>query len=275
MNAAGACILFCAVFPALAAPTFLDEQFELPKGFHIYRAAGPDVSAGSYDLCFDGQGRLLVGDGNAVRRLADRDGDGVFDSYEVIATGLGWRGPQGLLVYGSRLYAVGADGIQLFEGYGEGGALVHKGRIGAKFGTGGDHEAHTLLRGHDGWIYFVTGDGAGAKDRLHITESTSPVLFERSASVFRISPDGSRWECLSAGGRNPPNLGQNYLGDLFSLDSDMEWHVGLPWYRPVRLNHWAIGGDQGWQEVGAYPPYFVDCLPGILDVGRGSPDWGV
>src|SRR4030095_10191451 len=55
----------------------------------------------------------------------------------------------------------------------------------------------------------------------------------------------------------------------------MEWHVSLPWYRPVRLNHWAIGGDQGWQEVGAYPPYYIDCLPGILDVGRGSPTWGV
>jgi putative heme-binding domain-containing protein len=43
----------------------------------------------------------------------------------------------------------------------------------------------------------------------------------------------------------------------------------------VRLNHWAIGGDQGWQEIGAYPPYFIDCLPGILDVGRGSPTWSV
>ncbi|MEO8428757.1 MAG: HEAT repeat domain-containing protein, partial [Verrucomicrobiota bacterium] len=66
----------------------------------------------------------------------------------------------------------------------------------------------------------------------------------------------------------------NYLGDLFSFDSDMEWHVSLPWYRPVRLNHWAIGGDQGWQEVGAYPPYYIDCLPGILEIGRGSPTWG-
>jgi len=55
----------------------------------------------------------------------------------------------------------------------------------------------------------------------------------------------------------------------------MEWHVGLPWWRPVRLNHWLVGGDQGWQEVGAYPPYYIDCLPGILDVGRGSPTWGL
>src|SRR6185503_957142 len=125
--------------------------------------AGPELSGGSYDLAFDGQGRLLVGDGNAVRRLNDVDGDGVFDSYDVIATGLGWRGPQGLLVYGDRLFAVGGDGIQLFEGYSSSGPLVHRGRIGAKFSTGGDHEAHTLLRGHDGYIYFVSGDGGGTK----------------------------------------------------------------------------------------------------------------
>jgi len=274
---AGLRILPVLLFPCwlVGAPVFLDDQFELPPGFRIYRAAGPELSGGSYDLAFDGQGRLLAGDGNAVRRLSDADGDGVFDSFEVIATGLGWRGPQGLLVYGDRLYAVGGDGIQLYEGYGSASGLVHKGRIGQPFRTGGDHEAHTIFRGHDGYLYFVSGDGGGTRDRLHITESNSPVLFERAASVFRISADGKHWECVSAGGRNPPNVGQNYLGDLFSFDSDMEWHVGLPWWRPVRLNHWLIGGDQGWQDVGAYPPYFIDCLPGILDVGRGSPTWGV
>src|SRR5437588_4369466 len=108
----------------------LSDRFELPPGFHIYRAAGPELSGGSYALTFDGEGRLLVGDGNAVRRLIDKDGDGVFDSFDVIATGLGWRGPQGLLVDGDRLYAVGGDGIQVFEGYRSPGTpgLVHRGR---------------------------------------------------------------------------------------------------------------------------------------------------
>lgn len=259
---------------AHAGPVFLDDQFEIPPGFRIYRAAERDLTGGSYALRFDGQGRLLVGDGTALRRLADKDGDGVFDSYEVIATGLGWRGPQGILVYGDRLFVVGGDGIQLYEGYATDN-LRHVGRVGAKLNTGGDHDSHTLLRGHDGYIYFMAGNGAGLTNRTHINVKHSPALIEREASVFRISPDGKYWECIANGGRNPPNLGQNYLGDFFSFDSDMEWHVGLPWYRPVRLNHWVIGGDQGWQEVGAYPPYFIDNLPGILDIGRGSPNWGV
>jgi putative heme-binding domain-containing protein len=259
----------------LGAADFLDDQFELPAGFHIQRVATQEQSGASYDLCFDPQGRLLVGDGNAVRRLKDNDNDGVFDGFEVIATGLGPRGPQGLLVWGDRLYAVGGDGLQMFEGYDSGGPLVHRGRLGAKLSTGGDHDAHTILRGPDDHIYLMAGNGSGIRDRLHITESNSPVIFEREASVFRISPDGKKWECIGSGGRNPPSLGMNYLGELFSFDSDMEWHVGLPWYRPVRLNHWAVGGEQGWQEVGAYPPYYIDCLPGVLDVGRGSPNWGV
>ncbi|MEE3180922.1 MAG: HEAT repeat domain-containing protein, partial [Planctomycetota bacterium] len=122
---------------------------------------------------------------------------------------------------------------------------------------------------------MVSGDGGGIGKRKHITEKSSPVLYERTASVFRFDPTGTTWECVGAGGRNPPSLGMNYLGEFFSFDSDMEWHVDLPWYRPVRLNHWATGGDQGWQGVGAYPSYYLDCLPGVLDVGRGSPNWGV
>ncbi|HLU47649.1 MAG TPA: hypothetical protein VK116_06185, partial [Planctomycetota bacterium] len=270
-------VLACATARASElALEFVEDRMELPPGFRVYRAAGAELCGGSYDIAFDGEGRLLVGDGQAVRRLADDDGDGLFDRFEVIAKGLGPRGPQGLLVYGDHLYAVGGDGIQVYRGYRtREGELEHAGRIGAPFSTGGDHAAHTIFRGHDDWLYFITGDGGGARDRVHITSETSPAREERAGTVFRISPDGKTWECIGAGGRNAPNLGQNELGDLFSLDSDMEWHVGLPWWRPVRLHHWVTGGDQGWQGVGAYPPYFIDNVPGIADVGRGSPDWGV
>ncbi len=246
----------------------------MPAGFHIYRVADPTLTGGSYDLAFDGEGRLLVGDGNAVRRLSDVNRDGVYDQFEVIATGLGGRGPQGLLVWGDRMYAVGGDGLQLFDGY-RSGKPVHRGRLGAKFNTGGDHDLHTVLRGFDGYLYLMAGNGAGVSGRQHITETNSPMLIEREASVFRLDADGRRWECLASGGRNPPGLGLHPSGDLFSFDSDMEWHVGLPWYREIRLNHWAVGTDQGWQDFGAFPAYYIDGVAPVLEAGRGSPNWGV
>jgi hypothetical protein len=80
------CALFLGLCPASrAAPiAFLEDRFDLPPGFRIYRAAGPELTGGSYALAFDGEGRLLVGDGTAIRRLIDKDGDGVFDSFEVM-----------------------------------------------------------------------------------------------------------------------------------------------------------------------------------------------
>ena len=76
-----------------AAPIYVDKQFELPSGFHIYKLAENTATGGSYDIVFDGQGRILGGDTTSVRRLVDKDDDGIYESYEVIATGLGGRGP--------------------------------------------------------------------------------------------------------------------------------------------------------------------------------------
>lgn len=273
-------ICFALLFGSISfgdEPQLLDDQFVLPKGFHIYRVADNKLTGSSYDLTFDGQGNLLVADGNAVRRLKDVNGDQVYDSFEVIADGkaTSGRGPQGLLVYGDHLYVVAGDGVQLFSGYMSGAKLKHERRLGEKFNTGGDHAAHTVIRGLDGYIYLVSGDGGGTGGRKHITEDSSPVLEERAASVFRFDPKGEKWECVGAGGRNPPSLGMNYLGEFFSFDSDMEFHVDVPFYRPVSLNHWGTGGDLGWQSVGAFRRYFIDTQPAVLKVGRGSPNWGV
>ena len=126
-------ISFACLQPILAdPPRLLDDQFNLPPGFHIYKAADRSLTGGSYDLVLDGEGRLLVGDGNAVRRLEDTDGDQVYDKSEVIATGLGGRGPQGLVVYGDHLYAVGGDGVQLYSGYQAGGKLKRERRLGKR-----------------------------------------------------------------------------------------------------------------------------------------------
>lgn len=256
-------------------PVLLNDQFELPEGFHIYRAAPRELSGGSYAMAIDGQGRLLVGEGNSIRRLTDTNGDQVYDNFETIVdTGIQGRGPQGILVRGDRLYAVGGDGLQLYTGY-LSGKLKHQGRLGEEFPTGGDHAAHMLVRGLDDWIYFITGDGGGNSEK-HVTMEGSPVSKVRGASVYRLNSTGEHWECIGSGGRNAPGLGMNYLGELFSFDSDLEYTHGLPTYRPTRLIHWTAGAIDGWMQndEGGIRPYFPDLQRPVIEIGRGTPTMG-
>ena len=90
--------------------------------------------------------------------------------------------------------------------------------------------------------------------------------------ILRSDDDGKTWKRVVAGFRNEYDFAFNTEGELFTFDSDMEWDVGLPWYRPVRVNHCPIGAEFGWRNgSGKWPTYFFDSLPGVHDVGRGSP----
>src|SRR5262249_30651220 len=76
----------------------------------------------------------------------------------------------------------------------------------------------------------------------------------------------------SVGYRNAYDLAFDAGGELFTVDSDMEWDVGLPWYRPVRVIHCVEGGDYGSRRGSSpWPPEFPDALPWAAEIGRGSP----
>ena len=46
----------------------------------------------------------------------------------------------------------------------------------------------------------------------------------------------------------------------------------MPWYRDVRTVHGIPGGNYGYRNgSGKFPPYFIDSLPAVRDLGRGSP----
>ncbi len=36
--------------------------------------------------------------------------------------------------------------------------------------------------------------------------------------------------------------------ELFTYDSDMEFDIGVPWYRPTRINHVTSGAEFGWRS---------------------------
>ena len=67
--------------------------------------------------------------------------------------------------------------------------------------------------------------------------------------------------CLG-GFRNTYDIAFNADGELFTFDSDMEWDWGMPWYRPIRVNHCTSGADLGWRAgTGKWPDYYPDSLP--------------
>ncbi len=90
--------------------------------------------------------------------------------------------------------------------------------------------------------------------------------------IANINPEGTKWELIASGFRNPFDLAFNDAGDMFTYDSDMEWDFGTPWYRPTRICHVTSGSEFGWRPGNEkWSPVWPDNLPAILNIGQGSP----
>ena len=103
------------------------------------------------------------------------------------------------------------------------------------------------------------GFGPSVKEGLHGT-------------IARIDEDTKQYTLLVGGLRNAYDHAFNLAGEIFTFDSDMEWDINMPWYRDVRTVHGIPGGNYGYRNgSGKFPPYFIDSLPDVRDLGRGSP----
>ncbi|TAH38277.1 MAG: DUF1080 domain-containing protein [Planctomycetota bacterium] len=261
-----------------------EVQFQALPGFRVERVA---EGAGSLiNLALDDAGRLLVSvESGGVQRLSDADGDGRFESAETYTDRVTYC--QGLCWSRDSLFAVGygPQGIGLYR--------VDEGqepRFLGGFTDGGEHGPHAVVEGPGGFLYLAVGNHAQIRapwspaspyrwfyegtllppyydPRGHAVEVRAP-----GGTVVRVDRAGTEWTVLAGGFRNHYDLAFNRHGDLFTYDSDMEWDVGLPWYRPVRVLHVVSGGEYGWR-TGSYnwPAWYPDSLPPAIEVGRGSP----
>ena len=265
-------LLLLAAMPSAAPAPVTD--LKLPPGFTARLYADNAIAPDIYTMTIDDAGRVLVAGRGYVRVLVDDDGDGYADRADALIDGLK-DGAMGLLAEGDSLYVVADGGLKRYRGYNGKDKLKGPPETLVALKTRGEHDAHAVRRGPDGWLYLLCGNGAGVKKET-ATSDRSPVKEPIAGALLRISPDGKAVEIVADGFRNPYSFDFNIAGEPFTYDSDNERCVGLPWYEGCRFYHIVPGGNHGWRspqlsQTWRKPPYFPDVVPPICDTGRGSP----
>jgi putative heme-binding domain-containing protein len=259
----------------------------------------PKESQGSWvNMTVDPKGRLIVSDqnGGLYRITPPAVGGNAGDArVEKLEVALG--GAHGLLWAFDSLYVMVNEGVNL------GGVKPRNGLHRARSKDGGDtfeqpellrevrgrgeHGAHAVVPGPDGKSLFVVCGNdtqlvsplAGSRvpllwgeDRLFPIVANFGGVKPPAGCIYKVDPDGKNWKLWSVGYRNPFDIAFNRHGELLTYDSDMEWDMSTPWYRPTRVCLATSGSEFGFRDGSDNsPPRYVDTLPAVHDVGPGSP----
>lgn len=277
-----------------------DTGISLHEGFDAEMLYEVPKSQGSWvAMAFDPQGRLIV---------SDQDDKGVFRvtlpangtpvkveslpgfPYEPIDWGkrrVG--GALGFLYAFDSLYMVTMKGLYRVRDT-DGDDAFDEFKLLKRLNYGYEHSAHSIIPTADGTgLYLVSGNFTRTPEG---TTSLQPPVWQEDTLlpsipdpmghavglkapggwICRLSPDGTDWKMIASGFRNPVDIALNREGELFTYDSDMEFDVGSPWYRPTRINHVTSGAEFGWRSgSGVWLEYFADSLGSVMDAGPGSP----
>jgi putative membrane-bound dehydrogenase-like protein len=251
---------------------FNDLGLRVARGFRVTLYADSSLANDIYAMTLDSRGRVVVTSRGYIRTLVDADDDGIADSATDFATTV--TGGMGLCFDGNDLYFTGDGSFSRFpDSNGDGVADGPAQRI-LPVGAG-EHGGHAPRKGPDGWWYLIGGNDAGF-DQRHVTIAASPIRKSQAGALLRVWPSPFQSEVITHGFRNPYDFDFNWMGDVFTYDSDVERDYFLPWYTPTRIYHAAHGGHHGWQLSGYLrswnrPDYSVDTATMLAPVGRGSP----
>jgi quinoprotein glucose dehydrogenase len=262
------------------------EGYRAPAGFKVRVVAAEPAIVDPAAMAFDDRGNLFVaewrpadrtfetrdtltpaeGESTQVRRtrkstldvvkkLRDLDGDGVYESSEVVLEGC--EMPTSILPYRDGLYLtcvgrlekwVDEDGDGHFEsrtvlldGF---AAMDRRGLVGVTLGL-------------DGWLYLATGDN----DNHVVAPDGSRGDLSRTGGIFRCRPDGSKLNLFAMGLRNPyRGMAFDARFDSFVIDGDDEDGSKL---QGLRLISPVEEGDYGWRLR-------AGSLGGLADFDRAS-----
>jgi putative heme-binding domain-containing protein len=269
------------------------SRFKTTREFRVETAVPAEQTGSLLTMAFNEFGEIVASvEGGGLMLIRDRDNDGVLDKPTLLTDVV--KNCQGILPLNGQLFVVGAGS----EGPGfyclsdeDNDGRPETARLLLKFtGEASEHGAHAPVLGPDGLIYLVLGNhtrqeaeadsnspysGAIEGDMLPRYEDPrghAAGVKAPGGTVIRTDTSGSFVETFAGGLRNSYDIAFNRRGDLFAYDSDMEWDLGLPWYRPTRVSYLPSGAECGWRSGWAvWPEYFYDSLPAVVETGRGSP----
>lgn len=268
-------ISFCAtalllLTAATSSPAQNAVGLKVPDGFEVREFATDEQAHDIYSLTIDPLGRVAVSGPGYVRILEDSDHDGKAETVIPFANGPA-SGAQGLYFHGRSLLAMGDGGLLRYRDQNGDSRTDGPPDMFLRFKTGGEHDAHAIQQGPDGWWYVIAGNFAEIT-AAYATLPTSPIKQPRAGVLLRFKPDLSGGELIADGFRNTYDFAFGPNGDLFTYDSDDERDISLPWYRPTRVFHSIIGRDHGWvSKSWKRPDDFCDMPPVVAATGRGSP----
>jgi putative heme-binding domain-containing protein len=286
--------------PGQATPV---ADITVPDGFKIDLVYSvPKIDQGSW-VCMtpDPKGRLYVSDQNgALYRVTLPSGEKKI-AIEKVALDIG--GAQGMLWAFDSLYVVVNGGrepntsglyrLRDTNGDDKLDELKKLKRFLNRTGdgpAGSEHGPHAVVLGPDKKLYVVAGNFTSLPEGLspnspvqnwaedillpRMTDGRGhdPTIYAPAGWICRTDEEGKTWEAFASGMRNTYDFAFNPQGEIFSFDSDMEWDIGSPWWRPIRICHVVSGGEFGWRNGSAkWPTYYPDSVPPVVNVGKGSP----
>lgn len=287
-----------------AVPGSEERLSPLPPGFEIEKLHAAREDEGSWvSLAIDPEGRPVVGrEDRGLLRLtlpeANAGAAGEKVAVEQVEDSL--EECRGLVFVDGDLYANANRSKGLYrlrdsdgDGFFEESELLQA--TGGSFG----HGRNDLALGPNGRIHAIQGDVVDVPEdaqRLTVPEPGAPRELGHWASISaeaggcggsgrangsgngssEVGEDGGgEWRIHARGLRNPYGIDFHPDGEAFTYEADNEGDVGLPFYRPTRINHLVSGGNYGWHQdrgnTRSLPVHAPDTLPTTFDVGRGSP----
>lgn len=265
------------------------RSIRVTEGFHVELLRSAQEGEGSWiSMTFDDLGRIIVGlDDRGLARLTLNQPDGAV-VFELLEQTDSLKHVRGVLYAHDSLYVSATNSQEIYRlrdldgnGQYEDRKLLRRLSYESRYG----HGTNQITLGPDGMVYFVIGNDVvfpdprepnspyrGARNDWLLPNPHDAGHDDRVGYIAKVDPEGDSWTVLAGGFRNQVDIAFNRDGEMFTWDADMEWDVGLPWYRPTRLNHVVSGGEYGWRwGTGKWPAWFPDSLPTTLDTGLSSP----